>query len=164
MRLLVLGGTGFVGGAVVADALRRHWDVTVFNRGVTAPPPDGVRQLVGDRLTADGIAALAGHEWDLAVDTWDLAPRAVLDAATALADSVPHYVYVSSRSVYRTPVDYGVDETAPVVVAAADATDVTYAEMKAGGERGAAVGRPEADPRRRCRALERPADLDSTRS
>ena len=68
MRLLVLGGTSFVGRAIVADALARGVEVTLFSRGRTGPelfPP--ARRLVGDRSTGD-YAALAGGRWDAAVD------------------------------------------------------------------------------------------------
>ncbi|OKI61861.1 NAD-dependent epimerase/dehydratase family protein [Micromonospora sp. CB01531] len=137
MRLLVLGGTGFVGGAVVAEAARRGWSVTVFNRGLHGDVPVGVRRLRGDRTAPDGLAALAGGAWDLVVDTWDGAPRAVRDAARVLADAVPHYVYVSSGSVYAEPVPPGVGEEASTVDAAADAVDGDYPQLKAGGERAA---------------------------
>ncbi|MFC4145202.1 NAD-dependent epimerase/dehydratase family protein [Micromonospora mangrovi] len=137
MRLLVLGGTGFVGGAVVAEAVRRGWSVTVFNRGLHGGTPRGVHRLRGDRTTPDGLAALAGGGWDLVVDTWDGAPRAVRDAARALSHAVPHYVYVSSASVYAEPVAPGSDETARVVEAAADAVDGDYPRLKAGAERAA---------------------------
>jgi 2'-hydroxyisoflavone reductase len=137
MRLLVLGGTGFVGGAAVGEAVRRGWSVTVFNRGLRGAPPDGVRVLRGDRTAPGGTAALPGGEWDLVLDTWAGQPRAVLDAARALATSAGHYVYVSSRSVYRAPVPLGADEDAPVVDAAPDALDGGYDELKAGGERAA---------------------------
>ncbi|MCT2279531.1 reductase [Micromonospora chalcea] len=134
MRLLMLGGTGFVGGAVVAEAVRRDWQVTVFNRGVHGQAPPGVHRLRGDRTMPDGLAALAGGEWDLVVDTWDGAPRAVRDAALALAGAVPHYVYVSSGSVYAPPVELGTGEEAPTVAADPDADDGDYPENKAGGE------------------------------
>ncbi|MFC0508793.1 NAD-dependent epimerase/dehydratase family protein [Micromonospora costi] len=135
MRLLVLGGTGFVGGTTVAEAVRRGWSVTVFNRGLHGGTPEGVRRLRGDRTAPGGLDALAGGEWDLVVDTWDGAPRAALDAARALADSVGHYVYVSSGSVYAEPVEPGSAEDAPVVEAAADDGDGDYPRNKAGAER-----------------------------
>ncbi|MEH0935880.1 NAD-dependent epimerase/dehydratase family protein [Micromonospora psammae] len=137
MRLLVLGGTGFVGGAVVAEGVRRGWSVTVFNRGMHGAVPPGVHRLRGDRTAPDGLAALAGGGWDLVVDTWDGAPRAVRDAARALAEAVPHYAYVSSGAVYAQPVPDGVGEEAPVVDAAPDAGDGDYPRCKAGGERAA---------------------------
>lgn len=135
MRLLVLGGTGFVGGAVVGAGLRRMWEVTVFNRGRHGTTPAGVRRLRGDRTAPGGLAALAGQEWDLVVDTWDGAPRAVRDSARALAGQVGRYGYVSSGSVYAEPVALGSAEDAPVVDAAPDAFEGDYAANKAGAER-----------------------------
>lgn len=134
MRLLVLGGTRFVGRAIVADARTRGWTVTVFNRGITATAPDGVESLRGDRMVPADLSVLAGREWDAVIDTWDDAPRAVLDSARVLADTVEHYVYVSSRSVYQAPLRPGMTEDAPVVAAAPDAVTGGYAECKAGGE------------------------------
>lgn len=135
MKLLVLGGTGFVGGATVGEALRRGWSVTVFNRGRHGTAPAGVRRLRGDRTTPDGLAALVDGEWDVVVDTWDGAPRVAGDSARALAGRVGRYVYVSSGSVYAEPVAPGSAEDAPVVDAAADADDADYAANKAGAER-----------------------------
>ncbi|QJW35358.1 NAD-dependent epimerase/dehydratase family protein [Cellulosimicrobium protaetiae] len=140
-RLLVLGGSDFVGRAVVDDALARGWDVTVLNRGST-PVPDGVRQLVGDRTRADGLDALrapgAHDAWDAVVDTWSWAPAAVRDAARLLADRIPddgRYVYVSSRSVYPFPPARGADESAALVDGDPDdTTHDDYARAKRGAE------------------------------
>lgn len=134
MRLLMLGGTGFVGGATVAEAVRRDWSVTVFNRGLHGAAPPGVHLLRGDRTAPDGLAALAGGEWDLVVDTWDGAPRAVRDAARALVGRVGHHTYISSGSVYAPPVPPYAGEEAPTVDGSADAADGDYARCKAGGE------------------------------
>lgn len=68
------------------------------------------------------------------VDTWSWAPTAVRDAAAALAGRADHYVYVSSRSVYRFPTQAGSDESAPLVEATADDAEVEYPRAKAGGE------------------------------
>jgi 2'-hydroxyisoflavone reductase len=134
MRLLMLGGTEFVGRAVVDAGLARGWDVTVFNRGTRAPVP-GVRTLTGDRTRPGGLGALADGEWDLVVDTWSSAPRAVRDTARALADRVDRYVYVSSCSVYAWPPrGPGPDESAPLVGGSPDAEEAPYAEAKRGGE------------------------------
>ncbi|MFG1913325.1 NAD-dependent epimerase/dehydratase family protein [Micromonospora sp. NPDC048898] len=135
MRLLVLGGTGFVGGATVTEAVRRGWSVTVFNRGLHGTVPPGVHRLRGDRGAPDGLAALAGGEWDLLVDIWDGAPRAAGDAARALVDAVGHYVYVSSGSVYADPAAAGLDEDSPVVDADPDSVDGDYPQLKSGAER-----------------------------
>lgn len=134
MRLLMLGGTEFAGRAVVEAALGRGWEVTVFHRG-RHEPPAGVRSLHGDRTAPDGLAALAEGDWDVVVDTWSAAPRAVRDTARLLAGRVRRYVYVSSRSVYAWPRTGGCDEDAALVDgASADAEQTDYARDKRGGE------------------------------
>ncbi|MEV0317960.1 NAD-dependent epimerase/dehydratase family protein [Streptomyces sp. NPDC050658] len=135
MRLLMLGGTEFVGRAVVDAALARGWDVTVFRRGRHAAP-DGVTSLHGDRTAEDGLAALTASdaEWDVVVDTWSGAPRVVREAARVLAGRVGRYVYVSSGSVYEYPGVAGSDEEYPVVAGDPDADSVAYAQDKRGGE------------------------------
>ncbi|MEU3848149.1 SDR family oxidoreductase [Streptomyces sp. NPDC029554] len=136
MRLLVLGGTEFAGRAVVDAALARGWEVTVFHRGRHEAPP-GVRSLHGDRTAPGGLAALAGDPgaWDVVVDTWSAAPRAVRDAARLLRDRAGRYVYVSSCSVYAWAPPAGYGEDAPVVEGASgDAGQTDYAHDKRGGE------------------------------
>ncbi|MFF7634814.1 NAD-dependent epimerase/dehydratase family protein [Kitasatospora sp. NPDC008050] len=133
MRLLILGGTEFVGRAFAEAGLARDWEVTVFHRGRHAPPA-GVRALHGDRNDQRGIRALAGGEWDLVVDTWQFAPTAVRDAARLLSDRAGHYIYVSSRSVYEFPTGPGLDERAPVVAGDPDDPAGDYARLKRGGE------------------------------
>ncbi|MEW9552007.1 NAD-dependent epimerase/dehydratase family protein [Nonomuraea sp. NPDC050783] len=132
MKLLVLGGTEFVGRAVVDEALALGWQVTTFNRG-NREPPAGVTALRGDRSAPQGLAALGSGEWDVVVDTWSWAPSAVGEAAALLAERAGHYVYVSSRSVYAPPVPFGADEHAPVVPAGSPG----YPGYKRGGELGA---------------------------
>ncbi|MFB6817478.1 NAD-dependent epimerase/dehydratase family protein [Streptomyces sp. NPDC056347] len=136
----MLGGTEFVGRAVTEEALARGWDVTVFHRGRHAAPP-GASELLGDRTTEDGLAALARGTagepaWDLVVDTWSGAPGAVRDAARLLADRAARYAYVSSRSVYAYPAPAGLSEDGPLVEGASpDAGgDVSYPLAKRGGE------------------------------
>ncbi|WP_221351843.1 SDR family oxidoreductase [Streptomyces beigongshangae] len=134
MRLLTLGGTEFVGRAVVEAALGRGWEVTVFHRGRHAPPP-GVRVLHGDRTAPGGLAALARGGWDVVVDTWSAAPGAVRDTARLLRDRVGRYVYVSSCSVYAWPQPAGYDESSPLVAdASPGAAQSDYARDKRGGE------------------------------
>ncbi|MET9757494.1 SDR family oxidoreductase [Streptomyces sp. NPDC006372] len=136
MRLLVLGGTEFVGRAVVEAALGRGWDVTVFHRGRHEAPP-GARTLLGDRTAPGSLAALAADEgeWDVVVDTWSAAPRAVREAARLLRGRAGRYVYVSSRSVYAWAPPAGYGEDAPLVEgASADADGTDYARDKRGGE------------------------------
>ncbi|MGF1339110.1 NAD-dependent epimerase/dehydratase family protein [Streptomyces flavovirens] len=136
MRILMLGGTEFVGRAATEAALARGWQVTVFHRGHHAPPP-GVRALTGDRTRGPaGLTALESGTWDLVVDTWSGAPRAVRDATRLLSGRAGHFAYVSSRSVYASPSPPGRAEDAPPVEGASpDAGgDVSYALAKRGGE------------------------------
>jgi len=130
----VLGGTQFVGHAVVADALARGWDVTVANRGRSGPPDPGVRAVVLDRTEAGAFDRLDGAEFDVVVDTWSGAPYVVRDAARALGDRVGRWVYVSSRSVYAWPIPQGGDESAPLTEADPDADATEYAADKRGAE------------------------------
>src|SRR6185369_9678425 len=101
MRLLVLGGTRFLGRHVVDAALGRGHEVTVFNRSRNngGLPPD-VETLVGDR--DGGLSPLKGRRWDAVVDTSGYVPRVVRDSARLLTDAAEHYVFVSSLSVYSS--------------------------------------------------------------
>ncbi|MCC5949614.1 MAG: hypothetical protein JJT89_14280 [Nitriliruptoraceae bacterium] len=132
MRVLVLGGSAFVGRALVQDALDRGADVSVFNCG-TRPALERVTQLTGDRLAGD-LDALAGSEWDVVVDTWSATPTAVADTARLLSGRAGAYVYVSSGSVYRFPSPAGSDEGFPVVEVDAVEGPTDYAGNKRGGE------------------------------
>ncbi|MFD9035687.1 NAD-dependent epimerase/dehydratase family protein [Streptomyces sp. NPDC059567] len=136
MRLLILGGTEFVGRAVAEAALARGWEVTVFHRG-RHEPPAGAVSLIGDRVAPGGPAALTEDEkssWDVVVDTWSAAPSVVRDAARLLRDRVDRFVYVSSRSVYAWPPAAGQAEDGPLVEGSPDAGEVPYGEAKRGGE------------------------------
>lgn len=99
MKLLVLGGTRFLGRHLVEAALARGHELTLFNRGRTAPGLfRGVECLRGER---DGdLASLRSRQWDAVVDTCGYLPRVVRRSAQALRDSVERYLFVSSISVY----------------------------------------------------------------
>ena len=130
----MLGGTQFVGHAVVVDALARGWDVTVANRGQSGAAASGAQAVVLDR-TVDGAFDLLGDaRFDLVVDTWSGAPYVVRDAARALAARSGRWVYVSSRSVYAWPIPVGGDESAPLTEADPDADVTEYAADKRGAE------------------------------
>ena len=104
MRLLVLGGTNFVGRSVVGEALRRGDEVTTVNRGVSGEPPEGARRIQADRRDSRALeAALGADEWDAVIDTWSMEPVVVRESARLLAGRAGHYGYVSSRSVYCWP-------------------------------------------------------------
>jgi 2'-hydroxyisoflavone reductase len=134
MRLLVLGGTKFVGHAIVADALDRGWEVTVANRGRTGDRDPRARHVELDRTLPDAYDSLAHDDFDLVVDTWSTAPRVVRDAARALGDTTGRWVYVSSRSVYSWPIPQHGDESAAVVDADPDAEATEYPADKRGAE------------------------------
>jgi nucleoside-diphosphate-sugar epimerase len=99
VRLLVLGGTAFLGRALVESALARGHEVTLFNRGKTNPElfPEA-EKVRGDRN--EDLSALEGREWDAVVDVATFLPRAVRLATEALRDRVERYVFVSSISAY----------------------------------------------------------------
>lgn len=115
LDLLVLGGTGFLGPAVVEAARARGHTLTLFNRGKTKTElfPD-LEKLRGDRDPdkGDGIKALAGRKWDLVFDDCGYYPRMVKASAELLAPNVGQYVYVSSISCYAKNEVEGIDETA----------------------------------------------------
>lgn len=142
MRLLILGGSAFLGRAVVEQALAAGHEVTVFNRGRTAPDVPGVRAVRGDRESAEDLARLAGQgPWDAIVDTSGYVPRVVGASARALADSAAAYVFMSTVSVFsRWPTEPVADDS-PVYECSPDARpdDGDYGTLKAGCER--AVGR-----------------------
>jgi nucleoside-diphosphate-sugar epimerase len=134
MRLLVLGGTTFVGPAVVHAALARGWEVTCLHRGRVGAPPAGARSVIGDRTDAADLAAMAQQHFDFVVDAWSGAPAVARDAARALAGSTGRWAYVSTRSVYVWPPAPGADESADVVPADPDSPSRDYAEDKRGAE------------------------------
>lgn len=124
MKILILGGTAFLGPEVVAAARARGDELTLFNRGRTNPElfkdAEGVTQLHGDRdpKKGDGLRALeeaiaAGRRWDAVIDTSGYVPRIVEASALLLKPAVRQYIFVSTVSVYRsfTP---GMDESGPL--------------------------------------------------
>jgi 2'-hydroxyisoflavone reductase len=136
MKLLVLGGTKFLGRHVVAEALAAGHEVTTFSRRRTNPDlfPEAER-LRGDR---DGdLQALQGRDWDCVIDTSGYVPRVVRQSGELLRDRVGRYVFVSSISVYA---DFSApfDETAPTGELDDPATedvDASYGPLKAACER-----------------------------
>ncbi|HVF23403.1 MAG TPA: NAD-dependent epimerase/dehydratase family protein [Pyrinomonadaceae bacterium] len=112
MKLLIIGGTRFVGRHLVEAALARNHEVTLFNRGTHAPVARDVETIVGDRYK--DVAKLRDRRWDAVVDTCGYVPRAVTAAAEVLRDAVDRYVFISSQSAYADVSVRGVDETAPL--------------------------------------------------
>lgn len=114
MRLLILGGTLFLGRHLAEVALARGHSLSLFNRGSTAPElfPEA-EQLRGDR--GGDLDALRGREWDAVIDTSGLDPRLVAASTALLAPSTGHCTFVSSISAYGAFPEEGLDEDAPTV-------------------------------------------------
>ncbi len=101
LRILILGGTGFIGPYQVKYALDRGHKITLFNRGKTNADlfPD-VPRLIGDRNLPDGHKALESGEWDVVIDNPTANPKWVRDAGKALKGRTKHYIFVSTISVF----------------------------------------------------------------
>lgn len=145
MRLLLLGGTAFLGRHIVEYALGRGHEVTLFNRGRRNPDlfPD-VEQLRGDR--DGGLAALAGRRWDAAIDTSGYVPRLVRASAELLADQVDRYIFISTISVFADYSRVGMAEDGPIGTLAdpsvEEITGETYGPLKALCERAVEAALP----------------------
>jgi 2'-hydroxyisoflavone reductase len=100
MRVLVLGGTVFLSRAVAMRALERGHDVTCVARGVSGSPPEGTRFVRLDRADPDALERLRDERFDAVVDVATQAVTQVKSALRVLGAHVPHWTYVSSRSVY----------------------------------------------------------------
>ncbi|MBN1205879.1 MAG: SDR family oxidoreductase [Myxococcaceae bacterium] len=112
-KILILGGTGFLGPAFVTAAQARGHTVTLFNRGKTRPEwfPE-VEKLRGDRdpKKGEGLKALEGRKWDAVLDTSGYYPRMVQASAELLAPHVQHYLFISSISAYANDLTPNEDE------------------------------------------------------
>lgn len=146
MKALILGGTEFVGRALVDAAVARGDEVTVLNRG-TRPVEPPARHLVADRrdrVAVEQAIRQVDRRWDVVIDTWSWEPYVVRDSARVLEPLVNCYLYVSTRSVYADPLPAGSDESAPTIDGSADDGDpsmhpnpapvLDYARMKRGAE------------------------------
>jgi len=134
LKILILGGTAFLGPAIVRYALSRGHEITLFNRGRTNPHlfPD-LEKIQGDRR--EGVDALKGRRWDVCIDTSGYVPRIVGESAGLLADNVEQYIFISTISVYADFSQRGLDENSPVGVLedpkTEDITGLTYGPLKA---------------------------------
>src|SRR3954466_3967668 len=127
MKLLVLGGTKFLGRHVVETALARGDEVTIFNRGLhNADLYPEVEKLRGDR--DGGLDVLRGREWDAVIDTSGYVPRLVRAAAELLDGHVGQYTFISTLSVYADHGPIGIDESAPVGTLADPASEAVTGE------------------------------------
>ena len=122
LRILILGGTGFLGPATVDAALARGHEVTIFHRGKTRPGmfKGKVTELNGDRdpKKDPGLKALESGTWDAVIDNSGYYPRIVKASAELLASRTGQYIYISSISCYKEPSPMNGDETSPLAVLA----------------------------------------------
>ncbi|MGW2523954.1 NAD-dependent epimerase/dehydratase family protein [Streptomyces sp. NPDC001617] len=149
MRILVIGGTWFLGKNIVEGALERGWSVTTFNRGRSGRDVAGAEPVHGDRTVREDLQRLAQRgPWDAVVDTSssELAPRDVLLSTTALRDAARRWVHISTVSVYEGWPHQPLTDTSPLLECPADADETygytgedgsptIYGFQKAGGER-----------------------------
>ena len=147
LKILILGGTGFIGPHQVETALGRGHEVTIFNRGKTAPGlfPQ-VEQLIGDR--DDDLKALEGRKWDAVIDNSGFVPRWVDQSARLLKGHVGHYMYLSSISAYADTSVIGLNENSELRKLDDPKTEDTsgenYGGMKALSEERVRQSFPEA--------------------
>lgn len=124
MRLLVLGGSQFIGRAVVADALSRGWNVTTFNRGRSGPDLADIAVVRGDRGERADVERLAASgPWDAVLDVSGYVPRNVLEVAEILEPAVRRYVFISTLSVYEGWPTQPLTEDSPVLPCPPDADE-----------------------------------------
>ncbi len=139
MKLLIIGGTVFVGRHLAEQALARGHAVTLFNRGRSNPDIlPAAEHLIGDRN--GDLEALRGRSWDAVVDTCGYHPREIRHMVAALDGAVGHYTFVSTLSVYPDDAPPGVTEASPVAELAGDPEETevsgeSYGPLKALCER-----------------------------
>ena len=141
MKILILGGTRFVGRHLVDVALAHGHAVTLFNRGKTdAMLFPNVEQLRGDRANSDDLGQLQGQSWDAVIDTCGYVPNIVQLSAQALKDATAHYTFISTISVYAETRVAGItedhrlgalsDEAASAITTNEGVTGETYSPLK----------------------------------
>jgi 2'-hydroxyisoflavone reductase len=148
-KILILGGTGFVGPYDVRRALERGHQVTIFNRGRSAPGLFGkdVEELAGDR--AGDLSILKGRRWDVVIDesaSLASAPEWVKNSAGVLRDRTDQYLFISTRSVYQDLSRVPMTKDAPVLTLEnspiAAGTPLPYGHAKAYAEKEALAAMP----------------------
>src|SRR5688500_1113986 len=136
MKILILGGTQFIGRHVAEALLAAGHAVTILTRGQTPDPlPRTVERLRGDRdRGGPGLSALKGRAWDACIDVSGYTPKQARPAVERLRESIHRYVYISAVSVYGDPDHRPVLETHPRLLPAGDEiteiTNQTYGALK----------------------------------
>jgi 2'-hydroxyisoflavone reductase len=142
MRILIMGGTRFVGRHITQAALGAGHEVTLFHRGRTgADLFPGAQHVLGDRDSGTDLAQLSGGQWDATVDVNAYLPRQVRALAAVLNGRGGQQLFISTASVYKTPVAPGFSEDAPLQELAepfpGEVTNETYGGLKVACERAA---------------------------
>ena len=142
MNILIIGGTVFLGRALVEAALEAGHQVTLFNRGISAPAAfPAVETIIGDRES--DLARLNGRRWDAVIDTCGYLPRLVRLSAEALREAVGHYTFISTLSVYPPAGAARRDESAAVLTLDDETVEAvgaeTYGPLKTHCERALAA-------------------------
>ncbi|HET9887600.1 MAG TPA: NAD-dependent epimerase/dehydratase family protein, partial [bacterium] len=131
MKLLILGGTIFLGRHIVHSALDRGHEVTLFNRGRSGTDLfPSVEKLRGDR--DGGLGVLRGRKWDGVIDTSGYVPRLVRDSANLLKDAVAHYSFISTISVYADRQPLGIEENGALQILKDEKTEEITGETYGG--------------------------------
>lgn len=133
LRVLILGGTGFIGPHFVAVLTAAGHKISLFNRGKRDPSVKlGIEQLIGDRNGP--VDSLKGHDWDVVIDNSGYKPKQVRLTGELLKGHVDHYIFVSSISVYADFKTPGMDEDAKLATLEDPTTDTvddkTYGGLK----------------------------------
>ncbi|NJM42687.1 MAG: NAD-dependent epimerase/dehydratase family protein [Anaerolineae bacterium] len=135
MKILLVGGTRFVGRHLVDVALARGHTITLFNRGKSnADLFPNIEQIRGDRANADDLALLQSQTWDAVIDTCGYAPNIVRLSAQALKDYTKHYTFISSISVYAETRVAGITEDHPVGTLSEEAANAIQKNEEVTGE------------------------------
>ncbi|MFI6292085.1 NAD-dependent epimerase/dehydratase family protein [Nonomuraea sp. NPDC050790] len=143
MRVLVIGGSAFLGRAIVQEALGRGHEVTTFNRGRTGPDLPGVEAVHGDReVTADLERLVDGRTWDLVVDSSGYVPKVVGESVRLLSGRAATYAFISTISAFKNFPAEHTSEQSPLFDCAPDAGPEAgdYGVLKAGCERAVEQG------------------------
>ena len=135
MKILVIGGTRFVGRHFVDAALANGHEITLFNRGQSnADLYPNVENIQGDRTIDADLEALKGKHWDAVVDTCGYVPKDVRKTAELLKDAVDIYLFISTISVYDGPMTLKDDEDAKLQTLAdptvEEVTNESYGGLK----------------------------------
>jgi 2'-hydroxyisoflavone reductase len=146
VRILIIGGTRFLGRHIVDIALERGHELTLFNRGKNSQVvPAGIEQIQGDRNQAADLQQLAGRTWDAVIDPSAYFPRQVRSLLDLIGPNIAHYSLISTISVYAEPLPELIDESAPLATTddpEANEIGANYGALKALCEEAAEAALP----------------------